>query len=160
MKRWVLFIIAALLVAIPASAVSIYKVEPTTDAEKAVGAVLEQLHAKRSANDARGASELYAQNAVMKFYWGSTNELKVAEGRMRIYIALSSAAIQKAELSDVTVKIISGQEAEATGHVKIHISAFGNNYLKEPEVKWQLIGDNDKWSILREEHSQVPAVRM
>lgn len=158
MNGIVLFMIAAVLVPIPAFAGSIYKTEPTTEAEKAVGKVLEALDSKRRANDARGASELYSEKAVMKFYWGSQDELKVMEGRLKIYVALSSATLQKAELYDVIIKV-GGDSADATGRMKTYINAFGSSWLKEPEVKWQLRLENGQWLISSEEQSRVMAVR-
>lgn len=163
MKKIVLSIIAVLmlaLIAIPAFAFagSIYKTEPATEAEKAAGKVLEALHERRKANNARGASELYAEKAIYKFHWGSQNELHVKEGRMSIYVALSGATLQGAELSDVTVKVVDDKTVKATGCMLIKIFAFGAKFLKNPEVKWKLCLE-DKWQICYEEHSQAPAVR-
>ncbi len=159
MKKLVLSLIAILLVAVPAFAASIYKAEPSTDAEKAAGQVLELLDAKRRANDARGASELYSEKGVLKFYWGSQNELKVMEGRMSIYVALSSANVQGAELSDVVVKAVDDKTVEATGRMAIKIFAFGAKFLKTSEVTWKLRLEDGKWLIALEEQSQAPTVR-
>lgn len=162
MKKPVLSIIAiaSLLAAAPAFAGSIYKTEPATSEEKAAGKVLELLDAKRRAGDARGASELYAEDAVLKFYWGSQNELHVKEGRTSIRATLSSASIQKVEFHDVATKKVDDKTVKATGRMKIYIFAFGIDWLKEPEVNWELRLDSDgRWRIYMEEQSRAAAVK-
>ena len=80
-KKLVFSIIAVLLIAISAFA--------ATEDETAVAKVLETFAAKAAERDSRGMANLFVEDGVMKYFYGTVNEPKIAEGRMKIYIVFS-----------------------------------------------------------------------
>ncbi len=127
-----------------------FKQPPTTDDEKAIAQVLETLAAK-TMSDARGAAELYTQGAVIHWYAGPQSTERVARGRERIYFLYSSTVTQSVEFTDITIRI-TGERAEATGHVALSTSrAFGRkgltNFVREEERTWKLHRESEGWRI-------------
>ncbi len=151
-KLGVLFAVLALFVAGPAFAASVFKVEPATEAEKEVGKALEAFATKHSAGDARGASELYTEDAVYKYFYGTQNEPKTAEGRMKIYIVYSFGQVTGVKYHDMLIRKVDGDKAEATGSYVLRATAFGLNFRRSADRAWKLRRDTDgQWRIYLDE---------
>lgn len=159
-KLAVSFALMAVFVAAPAFAASIFKVEPATEAEREVGKVLEAFATKHSAGDARGASELYTEDAVYKYFWGPWNEPKTAEGRMKIYIVYSAGNVTGVKYHDVSVTKVEGDKAEATGSYVLRATALGFNFRRTADRAWKLRRDTDgQWRIYLDETSNALLTR-
>ena len=128
-----------------------YKQAPTTDDEKAVAQVFETLAAKAT-RDARGGSELYTQDAVIRWFSGTQNEPRVTEGRDKIYVLFSTALAQKFELRDLAIKA-EGDKAEATGRttVTFFIGSLNQNFVRQEERTWKLRREAEGWRIYEQE---------
>ncbi len=116
MKKLVLFMIVALLVAAPAFA--------ATEDEAAVAKILETFAAKAAVKDARGMAGLFTEDAVMNYFYGVSNEPKTAEGQMKIYIVFSFGSITSYKVENIKVTKVEGDLAEATGRVIVRNTAF------------------------------------
>ena len=100
-KRIVILLISlAFFAPLPAMAASVFKSEPATPEGKEVMKTFEQFVAVRLAGNARGASEFYTEDAVIKYHFGFQNEVKTAEGRNAIYALFSVASLQTSEYTD------------------------------------------------------------
>ena len=126
-----------------------FKQPPTTDDEKAVAQVFETIAAKAT-RDARGVSELYTQDAVVRWFFGLQNEPRVTEGRDKIYILFSTATAQRFELRDLIVKV-QGDRAEATGRTSVTFFSFGLNWLRQEERIYKLRREPEGWRIYHQE---------
>ena len=127
-----------------------FKQPPATDDERAIAQVMETLAAKMT-SDARGASELYTQDAVIRWFFGSQSRRRLTEGRESIYFFYSSTAIQSVELTNITIRV-TGEHAEANGHVSLGTSRrFGRkglmSFLREEERTWRLRREPEGWRI-------------
>ena len=109
--------------------------------------VLETLAARPAAGDARGASELYSENEVLKTCDAFQCELKTADSRLKVYITFSAAKIVKVEYKDVAVSKINGDVAEANGKISVYVDAFGIKWRKDSDVVWKLTRKNGAWLI-------------
>ncbi len=152
MKKLVLSIIAVLLLAVPAFA-------GTAEDEAAVAKVLETFAAKAAVKDAHGMADLFTEDAVMNYFWGTINEPKKAEGRMKIYIVFSAGNVTSHKVEDVKITKTEGDLAEATGLVIVRASGFGMNFRRESEVTWQLKRINGSWLIYLYDFKLAPMMK-
>ncbi len=155
-----LALVITVCVETPAIAGSIFKTEPSTEAEKVVGKVLETLAAKDASGDARGAADLFTEDGVAKYFFGLQNEPKTAEGRMKVYIVRSGANVSNREYRDVTIMKIEGDKAEASGSYRAQGTAFGFKFVRTANIHWMLRREPDgQWRIHLEEWSNPELTR-
>jgi len=150
-KKLVFSIIAVLLIAISAFA--------ATEDETAVAKVLETFAAKAAERDSRGMANLFVEDGVMKYFYGTVNEPKIAEGRMKIYIVFSFGNVTGYKVEDIKVTKVDGDSAQATGRVIVRATAFGANFRRESEVAWRLKRVEGAWQISAYDFKLAPMIR-
>ncbi len=121
---------------------------PATEEEKAVAHVLEAFAAK-AGRDGAGAAELFTEDGVVQWVAGEFNERQIYEGRDRIAVLFTSAALEKAEYRGITIRV-TGDRAEAAGQSILIFRAYSCNVIDHPaDCRW-LRRSQRVWKLRRE----------
>ena len=131
-----------------------FRKPPATEEEKAVARVLEAFAAK-AGRDGAGAAELFTEDGVVHWVAGEFNERQIYEGRDRISVLFTSAALEKAEYTGITIRV-TADRAEAAGQSVLIFRAYRCNvtdnpadcrWLRRSQRVWKLRREREGWRI-------------